>query len=111
MKTLTIKKNVIRMNHITIKFSSLTTIKREEFKFIVNFFFENNQNYIEQNETFSIPNVTINASIAKESQSDADVSVHEISTVLNETIVTNIITAPTLTENITINNTAIFIDH
>ena len=51
MKTLTIKKNVIRMNHITIKFSSLTTIKREEFKFIVNFFFENNQNYIEQNET------------------------------------------------------------
>ena len=91
------------MNHITIKLSSLTTTKQEEFKLIVNCFFENNQNDNEQNETFRIPNVTINASIANESQSDAVVSVHELSTVLNETIVTNIITAPTLTENITIN--------
>ena len=93
------------MNHITIKWSSLTTTKQEEFKFIVNYFFENNQNDNEQNETFRIPNVKINVSIANESQSDAVVSVHELSTVLNETIVTNIITAPTLTENITINNT------
>ena len=91
------------MNHITIKLSSLTTTKQEEFKFIVNCFSENNQNNNEQNETFRIPNVTINASIANEPQSDAVVSVHELSTVLNETIVTNIITAPTLTENITIN--------
>ena len=93
------------MNHITIKLSSLTTTKQEEFEFIVNCFFENNQNDNEQNETFRIPNVTINASIANESQSDAVVSVHELSTVLNETMVTNIITAPTITENITINNT------
>ena len=93
------------MNHITIKLSSLITTKQEEFKFIVNCFFEKNQNDNEKNETFRIPNVTINASIANESQSDVVVSVHELSTVLNETIVTNIITAPTLTENITINNT------
>ena len=92
------------MNHITIKFSSLPTIKREECKFIVNCFFENNQNGNEQNETFSIPNVTMDASIANESQTDAVVFAHELSNVLNETIDTNIITAPTLTENITINN-------
>ena len=85
------------------KLSSLTTTKQEEFKFIVNCFFENNQSNNEQNETFRIPNVTINASIANESQSDAVVSVHELSTDLNESIVTNIITAPTLTENRTIN--------
>ena len=69
------------MNHVTIKLSSLTTTKQEEFEFIVNCFFENNQNDNEQNETFRIPNVTINASIANESQSDAAVSVHELSTV------------------------------
>ena len=85
------------------KLSCLTTTKQEEFKFIVNCFFENNQSNNEQNETFRIPNVTINASIANESQSDAVVSVHELSTDLNESIVTNIITAPTLTENRTIN--------
>ena len=55
------------MNHITIKFNSLPTIKWEEFKFIVHCSFENNRNYNEQNETFSIPNVTMNASIATES--------------------------------------------
>ncbi len=93
------------MNHVIIKLRCLTTTKQEEFKFIINCFFENNQNDNEQNETFRIPNVTINALIGNKSQSDAVVSVHELSTVLNETIVTNIITAPSLTEKITINNT------
>ena len=93
------------MNHITIKLRSLTTTKQEEFKFIVNCFFENNQNDNEQNETFNIPNATFNALIGNESQSDVVVSGQELSTVLNETIVTNISTAPSLTENITINNT------
>ena len=93
------------MNHITIKLRSLITTKEEEFKFIVNCFFEKNQNDNEQNETFNIPNVTFNALIGNESQSDLVVSVQELSTVLNETIVTNVSTAPSLTENITINNT------
>ena len=93
------------MNHITIKLRSLTTTKQEEFKFIVNCFFENNQNDNEQNETFNIPNVTFNALTGNESQSDVVVSGQELSTVWTETIVTNISTAPSLTENITINNT------
>ena len=93
------------MNHITIKLRSLTTTKQEEFKFIANCIFENNQNYGEQNETFRIPNVKFNALKGNESQSDVVVSINELSTVLNETMVTNISTAPSLTENITINDT------
>ena len=84
---------------------SLTTTKQEKFKFIVNCFFENNQNDNEQNETFNIPNATFNALSGNESQSNVVVSGQELSTVLNETIVTNISTEPLLTENITINNT------
>lgn len=55
------------MNHITIKLRNLITTKQEEFKYIVNCFFENNQNYNEQNETFRIPNVTFNTLIGNES--------------------------------------------
>ena len=93
------------MDHITIKMRSLTAAKQEEFKFIVNCFFENNKNDNEQNESFNITDATINALIGDESQSDVVVSGQELGTVLNETIVTNISTAPLLTENITINNT------
>ena len=84
---------------------SLTTAKQKEFKFIVDCFFENNKNDNEQNESFNITDATINALIGDESQSDVVVSGQELGTVLNETIVTNISTAPLLTENITINNT------
>ena len=87
------------MNHVTIKMRSLTTTKQEEFKFIVNCFFENNQNDNEQNETFNILNATFNALSGNESQSNVVVSGQELSTVLNETIVTNISTVTSLTEN------------
>ena len=82
---------------------SLTTAKQEEFKCIVNCFFEYNKNDNEQNESFYVPNATFNALIGNESQSDVVLSGQ--GTVSNETIVTNISTAPLHTENITINNT------
>jgi hypothetical protein len=93
------------MNQITLKMQSLTTVKHEQFKFIVNCFFENNKNDNEQDESFNILNATLNARIGNQSQSDVIDSGQELSTVLNETIVTNISTAPLLTEDITINNT------
>jgi hypothetical protein len=93
------------MNQITLKMQSLTTVKQGQFKFIVNCFFENNKNDNEQDESFNILNATLNARIGNQSQSDVIDSGQELSTVLNETIVTNISTAPLLTEDITINNT------
>jgi hypothetical protein len=93
------------MNQITLKMQSLTTVQQGQFKFIVNCFFENNKNDNEQDESFNILNATLNARIGNQSQSDVIDSGQELSTVLNETIVTNISTAPLLTEDITINNT------